>query len=118
MSQQINKGHGLTVQQLRGVSKAIKNSSTIVLPKWYGVLETQALKPRIMPRDVSTRWNSTYDMLQFATDYRAALDIMTADHDMNLRKYELSEKEWGMATELREVLQVCFTCIFLSFFLI
>ena len=57
-------------------------------------------------------------MLQFATDYRAALDIMTANRDMNLRKYELSEKEWGMATELREVLQVCFTCIFLSFFLI
>ena len=54
MSQQINKGHGLTVQQLRGVSKAIKNSSTIVLPKWYGVLKTQALKPCIMPRDVST----------------------------------------------------------------
>ena len=71
-----------------------------------------------MPRDVSTRWNSTYDMLQFATDYRAALDIMTADRDMNLRKYELSEKEWGMATELVEVLQVGFTYFFLCFFLI
>ena len=57
-------------------------------------------------------------MLQFATNYRAALDIMTADCDMNLCKYELSEKEWGMATELCEVLQVCFTCLFLSFFLI
>ena len=106
----------VTVQQLRGVSKAIKNSSTIVLPKWYGVLETQALKPRIMPCDVSTRWNLTYDMLQFATKYRAALDIMTADLDMNLCRYELSEKEWGMATELCEVLQVGFTCLFLCFF--
>ena len=57
-------------------------------------------------------------MLQFATDYRAALDIMTADRDMNLRKYELSEKEWGMATELVEVLQVGFTYFFLCFFLI
>ena len=110
MTQQIN-----TIQQLRGVSNAIKNSSTIVLPKWYGVLETQALNPRIMPRDVSTRWNSTYDMLQFATDYRAALDIMTADRDMNLRKYELSGKEWGMATELHEVLQVGFIFFFVFF---
>ena len=108
----------VTVHQLRGVSKAIKNSSTIVLPKWYRVLETQALKPHIMPRDVSTRWNLTYDMLQFATDYHAALDIMMADRNMNLRKYELSEKEWGMATELREVLQVGFTCLFLCLFLI
>ena len=81
------------VQQLHGVSKAIKNSSTPVLPKWYEVLETQALKPCIMPRDVSRRWNLTYDMVQFATDYCAALDIMTADRDMNLRKFELSEKE-------------------------
>jgi hypothetical protein len=96
-----------TILQLRGISLAIKNSSTIVLPKWYQVLENLALNPRIMPRDVSTRWNSTYDMVEFATEYRAALDIMTADRDMNLRKFELSKKEWGMATELSEVLQVC-----------
>lgn len=45
-------------------------------------------------------------MVEFATEYRAALDIMTADRDMNLHKFELSKKEWGMATELCEVLQV------------
>ena len=61
-----------------------------------------------MPRDVSTQWNSTYDMLDFATQYCAALDIMTADRDMNLRKFELTKKEWGMASELCEVLQVSF----------
>ena len=68
----------------------------------------------MMPRDVSTRWNSTYDMVLFATKYRAALDFMTADRDMNLRKYELSKKEWGMAEELCEVLQVCFYLSFSS----
>jgi hypothetical protein len=46
-------------------------------------------------------------MVEFASEYRAALDIMTADREMNLRKFELSKKEWGMATELCEVLQVC-----------
>ena len=60
----------------------------------------------MMPRDVATRWNSTYDMLEFATEYRAALNVMTADRDMNLRKFELSKKEWAMAIELCEVLRV------------
>ena len=53
-------------------------------------------------------------MVLFATEYRAALDFMTADRDMNLRKYELSKKEWGMAEELCEVLQVCFYFSFSS----
>jgi hypothetical protein len=63
----------------------------------------------MMPRDVTTRWNSTYDMLDFSTEYWAALDIMTADRDMNLRKFELSKKEWDMVTELCEVLRVRFS---------
>jgi hypothetical protein len=98
--------------QLRGLSLAIKNSSTIVLPRWYEVLDNLALKRRMMPRDVSTRWNSTYDMVEFAIEYQAALDTMTADRGMNLRKFELSKKEWSMATELSEVLQVRFNVSF------
>jgi hypothetical protein len=95
-----------TFLQLRNLSFAIKNSSTIALPKWYEVIEALGLDRRIMPRDVATRWNSTYDMVEFAIEYRAALDTMTADRDMNLRKFELSKKEWAMASELCEVLQV------------
>jgi hypothetical protein len=78
--------------------------STIILPQWYEVLESLSLEPRMMPCDVSTRWNSTYNMLEFAAKYHVALNIMTADCDMKLCKFELSKKEWGMATELCEVL--------------
>jgi len=63
----------------------------------------------MMPRDVSTRWNSTYDMLEFALHYRAALDTMTDDRDMKLRHFELSKKDWDMAAELCKALRVCFT---------
>ena len=69
----------------------------------------------MMLRDVATRWNSTYDMLEFAIDYRAALDLMTGDHDMNLCKFELSKKEWSMASELSEVLHVRFSVVFLCY---
>lgn len=60
----------------------------------------------MMPRDVSTRWNSTFDMLDFALKYRPAIDTMTATRELNLRKYELVAEEWKIAGELRTVLQV------------
>jgi hypothetical protein len=68
----------------------------------------------MMPQDVSTHWNSTYDMAEFAIEYCTALDIMTADRDMNLRKFELSKKDWSLVTELCEVLKVCFYISFSS----
>lgn len=60
----------------------------------------------MMPRDVRTRWNSTFDMLDFAVEHREALDTITGDRDMKLRQYELSEEDWVIATQLRNVLKV------------
>jgi hypothetical protein len=62
----------------------------------------------MMPRDVSTRWNSTYDMLNFALDYRMALDAIAGERDMKLHKYELKDAEWDIAKQLRDILKVYF----------
>jgi hypothetical protein len=86
----------------------MKNSSTIILPQWNLKLEELGLDIRMMPRDVSTRWNSTYDMLDFSIDYRSALDAMTANRGLNLRQYELDNEEWIVAEKLRDLLKVCF----------
>jgi hypothetical protein len=59
-----------------------------------------------MPRDVSTRWNSTYDMLDFAVKHQEELDELT--RDKALRKYEMAEEEWLIAKQLRDVLEVKF----------
>lgn len=73
---------------------------------WFAKLEELRLPARMMPRDVSTRWNSTYDMLNFALEHRAALDAMAVGRD--LRKYELDDDEWTMALNLRDTLKARF----------
>ncbi len=61
---------------------------------------------RMMPRDVRTRWNSTYDMLKFAYTYRDAIDKLTGERALKLRDYELSENEWELVMQLRDCLKV------------
>ena len=48
------------------------------------MLDENGLAKHVMPCNVLTRWNSTYDMLNFALNYRVALDLITANHDMKL----------------------------------
>jgi len=52
--------------QLRKLAFMVIHSTTIILPVWHAILEQLDLPDRIMPHDVSTRWNSTFDMLNFA----------------------------------------------------
>ena len=51
---------------------------------------------QLMPRDIKTRWNSTYDMLNFAVEHRDAINVMTSDRS-----------EWTMIEQLRDILQAC-----------
>ena len=64
------------------------------------------MKERIMPRDVTTRWNSTNDMLQFALEYRKVIDTVTAERKNDLRKLELCDREWEIVDQLSRVLKV------------
>ena len=53
------------------------------------------------------RWNSTYDMLQVAVKYRAAIDDITANKAVRLRQYELDDEDWTIVSDLLHVLKVC-----------
>lgn len=78
----------------------------MILPAWHAILEQKGLSKRLIPRDVKTRWNSTYDMLNVAVQYRAAVDTVCAARAHGLRAFELSSDDWAIATELRDVLRV------------
>ncbi|KAF5318895.1 hypothetical protein D9611_014718 [Ephemerocybe angulata] len=106
-------------EKLRKVALAIKNSPTIVAPRWKKILEdiikaqsdipklspSEKITMRNMPTDVATRWNSTFMMLCFAVKYRKAIDMLTADRNMKLRDYELDNAEWDIASQLSEALE-------------
>jgi hypothetical protein len=55
--------------QLCKLAFRIVHSSTVLLPAWKVLLEELELKVRVMPWDISTQWNSTFDMLDFAIEY-------------------------------------------------
>jgi hypothetical protein len=74
---------------------------------WTATLEKLKLEVAKMPRDVRTRWNSTYDMLEFALRYRVAIDDITGNKVAGLRKYELDNTEWRIAQQLCDTLKVC-----------
>lgn len=102
-----------SMMQLRKIAIAIKKSPTGLGRKWAAVLTEFKLPYRKMPRDVATRWNSTYDMLVFAVDHSGPIQRLVVDINNKLTDLQLSEEEWGYAKELRDALKVryCFCCL-------
>ncbi|EIW63730.1 uncharacterized protein TRAVEDRAFT_76117, partial [Trametes versicolor FP-101664 SS1] len=70
--------------KLRKLAQTVTHSSTILLPAWYALLDDLVLPRKAIPRDVRTRWNSTYRMLRFCLDYREAIDQMTGERKLGL----------------------------------
>jgi hypothetical protein len=66
-----------------------------------------------MIRDVSTRWNSTAELVQRALELKNALKILVvkADHNkprgIRLARFTLSEDEWVLLKQLSPLLEVC-----------
>ena len=79
---------------------------TNLLPGWKACLKDLGLAIRIMPQDVSTWWNSTYDMLCFAIEYQKAIENMTSECKNDLWQFELIEDKWVVATQLNDMLEV------------
>jgi len=75
--------------KLRKAAHAIKNSTTIILPEWWAILEQMAMmskaknkKPllkRMMPHDIATCWNYIYEMLNFAYIYCVTFNELTSN---------------------------------------
>jgi hypothetical protein len=92
--------------QLRKLAYKIINLSTKLLPAWKSLLRSLKVAERLMLRDVRTCWNSTFLMLDLAITHWKALDLLSGDRDNGLREFELNERDWKLAEQLRDVLKV------------
>src|SRR6266540_1530718 len=105
-------------QQTRQITFKVINSPTLLLPQWHALLEQDApcaFHGRSLPRDVSTRWNSTYDHLVAFLQLQVYVDKFASVREHGLREFELTEEEWDCLRQLVRVLQVC--CMFLHLYL-
>jgi|SRR5882762_642802 len=90
------------------------HSTTIILPLWFQTLAKLKLEACKMPCDVSTQWNSMFDMLEFALQYREAVDDIAGNKTANLRQYELNDKEWQITEQLHDMLKVLFVRVLME----
>ncbi len=65
----------------------------------------------MMPHDVQTHWNATYDMLDFIYKYKDAINQITDRCNMKLQDYKIKPHEWDIIKQLQDVLGVCLSII-------
>ena len=77
------------------------------LKRWKQFCKRKNVKPRLIPKDVDHRWNSTYAMLSVAIEYK---DIITdfinyyASSSSSGSTYGITEDEWTIICNLNEML--------------
>ena len=98
-----------TIPQLQKLAFKIVHSSMILLPAWKEGLVKLRLNVWIMPCDMTTRWNSTYNMLKFAVKYWEAVEEFTSERKNELHEHELTVDKWDIVIELCSKLKVCTT---------
>ncbi|KIK73238.1 hypothetical protein PAXRUDRAFT_178948, partial [Paxillus rubicundulus Ve08.2h10] len=84
---------------------AIIHSTTISLPAWHQLCCDAKLNPKLIPWDVVTRWNSTYETLCFVLAYHQPVDAVMAEKKYKLQKYELDHEEWQIIKDLVSLLE-------------
>ena len=64
------------------------------------------MKITCMLRDIATWWNSLFDLLEYTLKHRKAIDLVTQQHELGMRDFELSDNEWEFVEQLHGVLKV------------
>ncbi|KAE9383909.1 hypothetical protein BT96DRAFT_843140 [Gymnopus androsaceus JB14] len=92
--------------QAHKISFKIINSTTLLLPQWREHVANTAFKDRVLPRDVATQWNSTYNMLAAFLEMKEPVSQFL-DHSSNgMAKFLLDNNEWTAIEGLVSALKI------------
>ncbi|KAJ3967366.1 hypothetical protein EV361DRAFT_807417, partial [Lentinula raphanica] len=89
----------------RKIAFKIINSPTQLLPKWREQVASTEYKGLVLPRDVSTRWNSTYDMLAAFLKMKEPVAEFLDRSSNGLADFALDDDEWNAIEGLVLVLK-------------
>ena len=59
-----------------------------------------------LARRCATRWNSDYDSLDTAITLEQPVRKLLKNKDLNLKAFKLTDEQWDLAADLRDVLEV------------
>lgn len=97
------------VQHLRNkISKIVTltRKSTSTKEQFMSIQTDMGLKPMSLVQDVSTRWNSTFQMFERFLKLKVPLAQFIADHSTSVGM--ISEEEWVKLNVAMELLQPCY----------
>ncbi|KAJ3742257.1 hypothetical protein EV360DRAFT_57808 [Lentinula raphanica] len=90
----------------RKISFKIIHSTTNLLPKWRAHVSEMEFKDQVLPRDVATRWNSTFDMLSAFLQMKDLVSGFLDHSSYQLVEYILDDDEWEAIEGLVSVLKL------------
>ncbi|KAJ3746924.1 hypothetical protein EV360DRAFT_57277, partial [Lentinula raphanica] len=90
----------------RKVSFKIIHSTTLLLPRWREQVAGTEFEGQVLPRDVATQWNSTFDMLAAFLRMREPVNKFLDRSSNGLAEYALDDEEWKAIEGLVSVLRI------------
>jgi hypothetical protein len=96
----------LPLSQARKISSKINNSTTLLLPRWREQVSATSFKNWILPRDVATWWNSTYDMLAAFVEMKDPVSKFLDRSSNGMAEFLISDEEWDAIEGLVSALRV------------
>ncbi|KAF7364358.1 Dimer-Tnp-hAT domain-containing protein [Mycena sanguinolenta] len=99
------------IPRICGLARKVHDSSPVgnAFAKLVDEDKTIIGQTQTLARRCGSRWNTDYDSLDTALILESPVRELFKNKDLNLKAYKLTEEQWNLAADLRDVLEVfCF----------